>query len=231
MPISDITRDEATWSKSAWVVIEALSKDSQSLKNNWCVPPEAARFLYLLTRISGALSIVEVGTSIGFSTLHMALGIAENLSESNDPSAIEKASLITIDASKERQDIAKNYFDKSGLLNLIQTETGPALDILANNQAQWQNKLDLAFIDARKDEYLQYAELLHSCLKPGGLLVADNTQSHREEMKPFIDRFMVEDRQAHSAHQRWESCELDTPNGLIIARKQSRHSGNRPILA
>lgn len=197
---------------TVWQVIDGLADAGDTLKSNWCVPPEAGRFLHMTTRIQKAYRVVEVGTSIGFSTLHLALGVLENLAVNRQP-----AMVTTIDASAERQAQAKVNFEAAGVQGLIDIQTGSALDVLKQNAGQWQGAIDLAFIDARKDEYLDYAKLLYAALKPGGILLADNTRSHRKEMQPFVDYMLIQDRQET---RQWDSCELDTPNGLIISRKR-----------
>ena len=197
---------------TVWQVIDELAGAGDTLKSNWCVPPEAGRFLHTIARTQNAYRVVEVGTSIGFSTLHLALGVLENMVANK-----QKGLVTTIDASAERQAQANANFKKAGIDSLVDIQTGSALDILEKNASQWQGIIDLAFIDARKDEYLEYARLLYRALKPGGILIADNTRSHRKEMQSFVDYMLVEDRQKTG---QWDSCELDTPNGLIISRKR-----------
>jgi len=185
---------------TAWAEIEKLSTDTQTLRDNWCLPPQAAKMLYLITKLSGARRILEVGTSIGYSTLHLALGISEIAGQ-----------VTCIDASPDRMTIAKKHFETAGLKDFIYpiiSEAIPALEGLNQQGAAF----DLAFLDAQKAEYLSYLRLIEPMMSTGGLLVADNTQSHRAEMQPFITEIM--------GSSAWEACDVETPNGFILARKR-----------
>src|SRR5690606_7634790 len=57
--------------------IEKLEQNPDFLKAHWCLPREDARFLYLLARIGRFRQLLEVGTSIGYSTLHLALAVSQ----------------------------------------------------------------------------------------------------------------------------------------------------------
>lgn len=191
--------------KQTLSVIQRLAQDTSALKANWCLPPEAAQLLYLLTRIQKAQKALEIGTSIGFSTLNLALALWENASQ--------QAHLMTVDASEERLAVAQRHFQEAGLASVIEPRLGQALDVLKALHPQDIAELDLVFIDARKSEYLAYVQHLEAHLKPGCLLVADNTQSHRDEMGDFVTYILKDTTQ-------WDSADIDTPNGLIVARKR-----------
>lgn len=181
-------------------VLATLEATPEQLKSNWCVPREAGRFLYLLAKISGAKSFAELGTSIGYSTLWLAKAAAET-----------QGHVHTIDYFDSRQAQAKANIAAAGLSEFVTFYQGQALDILA----QWQEaafNLDYVFIDAAKKEYLAYTQALLPLMPSGALLIADNTQSHRAEMQDFIDAM-------HAGALPFDIADLDTPNGLIVARK------------
>jgi predicted O-methyltransferase YrrM len=189
-----------TSSSRILAIIEHLEISPENLHAHWCVPREGGKLLRLLVKLSQSKNILEVGTSIGYSTLWLALG-ASNL----------QGTIDTIDASKERLIQAEANFKQAGLTDKIHTHCGDALTVL-NGFVEENRTYDFIFIDARKSEYIQYLHLSESLLRPGGLLVADNTQSHRHSMIDFIEFIQ--------ASPNWNTVDLDTPNGVLIAQKE-----------
>jgi predicted O-methyltransferase YrrM len=181
-------------------VIDRLVQTPETLKANWTLPPEDAKFLYLLARIGGFTRCLELGTSIGFSTLHLAQAASE-----------QKGHITTIDASQERQAEAQQNISAAGLAPFVTFKLGDALTVLEELCQQGQ-RYDLIFLDARKSEYINYLSYAEKLLEPGGVLIADNTQSHRDEMADFI--------QAIHRADGWECCDMQTPNGFILARRK-----------
>lgn len=178
-------------------VISQLETDPDRLRANWSMPRESARLLYLMARIGQVERALEVGTSIGYSGLHLGLALAETGGQ-----------LDTIDASPERLSQARQHFEAAGLSDVIRIHQGDALPTLTKLPGK---AYDLMFIDARKSEYLDYFHHARRLLRPGGVLFADNTRSHRGEMADFIE--------AVTQHPDWETADLDTPNGFLLARQ------------
>jgi len=117
----------------------------------------------LLARLSGARRAVEVGTFTGYS----ALCIAEAL-----PPA---GRLYCCDVSEEWTKIARRYWKEAGLDSRIELALGPALATLDRLLGQGLGgQLDLAFIDANKDEYDAYYERCLELVRVGGLILIDN---------------------------------------------------------
>jgi len=180
-------------------VIERLETDPARLKAHWSLPKEDARLLYLLARIGRYRHILEVGTSIGYSALHLALAASQQQGE-----------VTSIDASPERQEQASTHLEEAGLSACVSLLCGDALTRL-EELAQAGRNFDLIFLDARKSEYLSYLDYAERMMLPGGLLVADNTRSHRTQMADFIGRI--------TASPLWETSDLETPNGFVLARR------------
>lgn len=180
-------------------VVQRLETQTDRLKAHWCLPKEEARLLYLLAIVGRYRRLLEVGTSIGFSTLHLAQAASMN-----------DGILHTIDASAERQAEARHNLELALLAERVTWHHGDALTVLSQLQAEGQT-FDLMFVDARKSEYNQYLQWAARLLVAGGLLIADNTRSHRPKMQDFIE----------AVHQdaQWEVSDLETPSGLVIARK------------
>jgi predicted O-methyltransferase YrrM len=181
-------------------VIERLEQNPAYLQENWSLPPDAARFLYLLARIGRFRNMLEIGTSVGYSTLHLAMAASQN-----------EGRVTSIDVSPERQAQAADYLREAGLAHCVTLLEGDARKTLKRLQEERQ-VFDLMFLDARKSEYIDYFHSAETLLPPGGVLLADNTRSHREGMLDFIE--------AITGSPSWIASDLDTSNGFILARKR-----------
>jgi predicted O-methyltransferase YrrM len=117
----------------------------------------------LATLAHGRRRIVEVGTAIGYSTLWLARGMADD------------GTIVTIDPDGERTARARAHWRRAGVTDERITVVGePALAAFAADRPALRGPFDLAFIDALKDEYGAYVEALVPRLAPGALVVADN---------------------------------------------------------
>ncbi len=122
---------------------------------------DAGRMLAILA--GGRRRIVEVGTAIGYSTLWMALALDDD------------ATIVTIDPDHERTDRAREFWRDAGIPDgRITVVNAAALDAFAAEAPELAGPFDLAFIDALKDEYSDYARALRPRLARGALVVADN---------------------------------------------------------
>ncbi|MGE3620950.1 MAG: O-methyltransferase [Acidimicrobiia bacterium] len=117
--------------------------------------------LEVLARATGARSVVEVGTFTGHSSLALARGVGP------------EGRLLCCDVSEEWTALARDAWRAAGVEDRIELRIGPALDTLRSLPADV--RFDLAFVDADKPGYVDYYRELMPRLRPGGLLVADNT--------------------------------------------------------
>ena len=116
------------------------------------------RFLSLISKIKSPLHILEIGTYTGYGTLCLAEGLAAH------------GKIFTIDRNEELLKIQNKYFEKSGNRDKIVQLTGNAVDILNDlNQT-----FDLIFIDADKENYVKYFEIVSEKLNPNGIIISDN---------------------------------------------------------
>jgi caffeoyl-CoA O-methyltransferase len=122
---------------------------------------DQARLLTTLTRFAGVTRAVEVGTFTGMSALAIARGLAPG------------GRLLCCDVSDEWISIAREAWGAAGVDDRIEVRLGPAGDTLRSLSDD--PVIDLAFIDADKTGYLHYFEALVPRMRPGGLLIADNT--------------------------------------------------------
>ena len=123
--------------------------------------PDQVVLLTLLTRAIGARSAIEVGTFTGASALAIAKGLPTD------------GRLVCCDVSEEWTSIARDAWGAAGVADRIDLRIGPAqatLDALPDEAS-----VDLAYIDANKEGYIDYFEAIVPRLRPGGLLLADNT--------------------------------------------------------
>ncbi|MGH3737095.1 MAG: O-methyltransferase [Micromonosporaceae bacterium] len=125
------------------------------------IAPEQAGFLTLLTRVLGVRRAVEVGTFTGYSSLAIARGLAEG------------GSLLCCDVSEEWTSIGQRHWKRAGVADRIELKIAPALETLATLPEE--PHVDLAFIDADKVNYIGYWEALVPRMRPGGVILVDNT--------------------------------------------------------
>jgi caffeoyl-CoA O-methyltransferase len=123
--------------------------------------PDQVVLLTLLARAIGARRAIEVGTFTGASALALAKGLADG------------GTLLCCDVSEEWTAIAQEAWAAAGVADRIELRIGPAAETLATLPEA--DDVDLAYIDADKGGYLDYFEAIVPRLRPGGLLLADNT--------------------------------------------------------
>jgi O-methyltransferase len=128
------------------------------------VMPEEGQLLSFLVSLTGARTIVEIGTFTGYSTLCMAKELPP------------QGRLITCDITKKWPAIGSDYWRRSGVDDRIEVRIGPAVETLAILiEELGENAVDLIFIDADKSAYVRYYELSLRLLRPGGVIIIDNT--------------------------------------------------------
>jgi len=115
-------------------------------------------FLKMMVRLTHAGNVLEIGTFTGYSAISMAEALAED------------GLIDTIEVNREMEEMISKYLRESGLQEKIRLHYGHALDIVP----QLPGPFDLVFIDADKEHYPQYFNLVISKLRPGGIIIADN---------------------------------------------------------
>ena len=119
-------------------------------------------FLAIISELIKPFNVLEIGTYTGYSTLCIAKGLNSG------------GMIHTIDKNEELLQIQNKYFEKSGLRNQIKQYTGDALAIIPKLKFDF----DMVFLDADKENYVKYLELISPILKPGGVLLTDNVLWH-----------------------------------------------------
>jgi caffeoyl-CoA O-methyltransferase len=177
------------------------------------ISPEQGQFMGLLARLTGARRCLEIGVFTGYSSLSVALALPED------------GRIVACDVSEPWTAIARRYWREAGVEGRIDLRLGPALDtldrLLATGEAA---SYDLAFIDADKENYLGYYERVLQLLRPGGLVVVDNTLwdgrvADPENAEP--DTVAIRHFNEHLAHdERVDLSLLPIGDGLTLARKR-----------
>jgi caffeoyl-CoA O-methyltransferase len=140
-------------------VIEDLNKFRGQMQN---VSYEDGRLLRLLTEISSAKTVVEIGTSNGYSGLWFCLALRNT-----------GGKLTTFDIDPERIKLAKENFKRAGVDNLVTIIEGDAHEQVKN----LKGPIDIVFLDADKSGYPDYLNKLIPLIRPGGLILAHNVRN------------------------------------------------------
>jgi predicted O-methyltransferase YrrM len=136
------------------------------------IEPESGRFLSMLIRAQQSKSILEIGTSTGYSTLWLAEAARQT-----------QAMITTLEVDAERVIQAKQYATEIDLADLINFKV---IDAQVYLEAE-KEIFDFILLDAERDAYVSYWPHLSRLLKAkGGLLVVDNVISHAAEVEEFI---------------------------------------------
>jgi caffeoyl-CoA O-methyltransferase len=127
------------------------------------IAPDQGQFMRLLLQLMGARRTVEVGVFTGYSSLSTALALPPN------------GQVIACDVSEEFTAVARRYWREAGVDGKIDLRLGPAVTTLAQLLRDGQaGTFDFAFIDADKENYVEYYEQCLQLLRPGGLIAIDN---------------------------------------------------------
>lgn len=166
------------------------------------------RLLSMFSKMIKPSKVLEIGTYTGYSALCLSEGLSEN------------GMLFTIDINEELEDRVREYFKESAFDDRINFIIGDAISIIPELKEQW----DLVFIDADKNNYLTYYDLVITATRPGGYIIADNVlwsgkvvdKEHQDEdtmaLKVFNDKLAKDSR--------LEIILLPVRDGLMVARKK-----------
>ncbi|MEU9235264.1 O-methyltransferase [Streptomyces subrutilus] len=170
---------------------------------------EQGPLLAFLVRLTGARHIVEVGTFTGFSSLSMAQALPAD------------GRLIACDVSEEWTAYGREAWEAAGVADRIELRIAPALDTL--RAMPEEPHIDMAYVDADKESQIAYWEELVPRLRPGGLIVTDNTLFHGSVLDEAATGSAAGVRAFNdhvAADPRMESVMLAISDGLTLSRKR-----------
>ena len=165
------------------------------------------RLLALLAKMIGPKKILEVGTYTGYATLCMAEGLTTG------------GSIDTIDHNEELADMQRRYFDQSPYGSQIVQHLGEAKNVLKTLTGLY----DLVFLDADKENYSHYFDLIIDKLETGGILLSDNVLWSGKVLEKATDEAtsaLQEYNHKINTDVRVETVVLPIRDGLTITRKR-----------
>lgn len=169
---------------------------------------QQGRFLSLISKILAPKHILEIGTFTGYATLSLAEGLPK------------EGQIYTIDKNEELAYLPEKYFSQSVFSNQINFIQGNALTEIPKLEVSW----DLIFIDADKQNYINYFKLIKPRLRSGGVLLFDNVLWHGKVLEKdsklestqvikTLNRLISEDED-------FENVILPLRDGIQMARKK-----------
>lgn len=169
--------------------------------------PVEGAFLRMLVQACGARRVLEIGTYTGYSALSMAAGLPVD------------GELITCDIDKQTNAIARSFWARSPHGGKIKPRLGPASETIRMLPAEMQ--FDFVFIDADKENYVNYYEAIMPKLKPAGLIAADNTLWSGKVLEPKekSDHAIVAFNQHVACDPRVNHVLLSVRDGIMLIRK------------
>jgi predicted O-methyltransferase YrrM len=161
----------------------------------------------MLSKLIYPINILEIGTYTGYSALCLCEGMQEN------------GMLHTIDIKEELVDFQRKYFDKSSWGNQIVQHLGEGTEIIPTLDL----KFDLVFIDADKENYINYFELIVPKMNKGGIILSDNVLWSGKVLEPLqpndiSTKVIMAYNQLLKNDPRVESVLLPIRDGLTVSR-------------
>jgi predicted O-methyltransferase YrrM len=165
------------------------------------------RVLSMLAKLIRPMNILEIGTYTGYSALCLCEGMQEG------------GQLHTIDIKEELVDFQRKHFDKSPWGKQIVQHLGEAIDIIPTLEL----KFDLVFIDADKENYLNYFELILPKMNKGGIILSDNVLWSGKVLEPLqpndlSTKIIMEYNELLKNDTRVETVLLPIRDGLTVSR-------------
>ncbi|MDQ3192051.1 MAG: O-methyltransferase [Bacteroidota bacterium] len=167
------------------------------------------RALSIFSKMISPMNILEIGTYTGYSAICLAEGLQEG------------GKIYTIDINEELEQMVREYLRDAGIENKTEYIIGNALEIIP----QINKTFDLVFIDADKENYLNYFNLAFEKVRPGGYFIADNVLWSGKIIEPIEKqdkdtKALTEFNEAIQNDSRVENVLLPIRDGLMIIRKK-----------
>lgn len=165
------------------------------------------RILSLISKLANPAAILEIGTYTGYATLCLAEGLQAG------------GVMHTIDNNEELYDFQEKYFSRSAYAGQIKQHLGNALEIIP----QLNTKFDLVFIDADKENYINYYNMVLPLMNKGGLILSDNVLWSGKVLEPLkpndqSTKILLEYNKILKEDPRVETVLLPIRDGLTVSR-------------
>lgn len=160
--------------KKILMVLDEMEKSHQTYLS---VPMQDGRALRLLTEVADARNVLEIGTSTGYSGLWFCLALQRT-----------GGHLTTFEIDHSRASEARQHFRQAGVEKLVTVVEGDAHEQVAKLKTQ----IDLAFIDADKEGYVDYLNKILPLVRPGGVILAHNVEMVPEYVKTVTTNVNLE---------------------------------------
>jgi len=165
------------------------------------------RVLSMISKLINPTHVLEIGTYTGYATLCLAEGMREG------------GTLDTLDNNEELYDLQKKYFDRSQWKDSIHQHLGNALEIIPG----LGKKFDLVFIDADKENYINYFEMIVPMMNKGGIILSDNVLWSGKVLEPVkpndkSTKILLEYNKLLKHDPRVETVLLPIRDGLTVSR-------------
>ncbi len=165
-------------------------------------------WLQMISQMIQPKYVLEIGTFTGYSAICLCQGLAPN------------GMLHTIDINEELEDIQQRHFEQAQLSNQIHRHIGNALNIIPQLPTE---PIDLVFIDADKQNYSNYYDLVFDRVRKGGIIIADNVLWSGKVVEPNPDPntlALMHFNQKIQTDKRVENLLLPIRDGLMMVRKK-----------
>ena len=142
-------------------VLADLARQAAALpEGGMQITADVGQLLHVLAVAVSARRVLELGTFLGYSAIWLARALPPG------------GRLITIDVDRARAEEARGWISRGGVADRVEVRVGAALEVL--RELRGAEPFDLAFVDAKKEEYPAYLDAVLPMIRRGGLLIADN---------------------------------------------------------
>ncbi|KAK9193089.1 hypothetical protein WN944_003786 [Citrus x changshan-huyou] len=181
--------------------------------------PDEAQFLSMLLKLINAKNTMEIGVFTGYSLLATALAIPDD------------GKILALDITKEHYEKGLPIIQKAGVAHKIDFREGPALPLLDQliQDEKYHGTFDFVFVDADKDNYVNYHKRLIELVKVGGVIGYDNTlwggsvvappDADLDEHFLYLRDFVQELNKALAVDPRIEICQISIADGVTLCRR------------
>jgi predicted O-methyltransferase YrrM len=175
-----------------------LKELEKTQKDFWNISRVTAEFMYNFIVDGGIKNVIEVGTSNGYSGIWLGKALKKT-----------GGHLTTIEFYDKRIVLAKDNFEKCGVSDVITIKQGDAATVLEYLPEDY--KVEFAFVDANKRQYIDFFHLIDPHLVKGGYIACDNVISHAPKVQTFLEDI--------DKNPNYENVVLPLPAGLSLGKK------------